>query len=185
VVRLNKDEALEQLEQERAQSTAFGGCVMCRLGSPLNAHDWIADSEHGVVVLDGYGATRGHLLVISKGHVERTSQLTWDVYSDLQRLVWQSTRVVEQELKPRRVYVAALGASEQLPMSFPHYHCHVVPVYEAGDAARPSNVFSWSGGVERYSQEEAQKLAERLRGAWSAHLTQAARLATTAPNAQG
>jgi hypothetical protein len=95
--------------------------------------------------------------------------LNWDVYSDLHRLVWQATHVLEQELRPERVYVAALGASRSLPMSFPHHHVHVVPVYETGEAARPARVFSWSSGVVRYAEDEARSLCARLRGAFAMH----------------
>jgi histidine triad (HIT) family protein len=169
VVRLDKDEALERLESEREQSAAFGGCVMCRLASYDCAHAWIAQSEHGVVVLDGYAATTGHLLVIAREHVERTSELSWEVHSDLQRLVWQATRVVDAELAPERVYVATLGAGKPLPMSFPHHHVHVVPVYATDERARPARVFSWSSGVVCYTEEESKRLADRLRGAWQNH----------------
>ena len=173
MVRLEKDEALERLESEREQSAAFGGCVMCRLASRDAAHTWIAESDHGVVVLDGYGATAGHLLVIAKAHVERTSALSWEVFSDLQRLVWKATRVVDAELAPERVYVATLGAGKPLPMSFPHHHVHVVPVYETGEAARPARVFSWSAGVVCYTHGESKRLADRLRGAWLEHAADA------------
>lgn len=166
MVRLDKDDALERLEIEREASAAFGGCVMCRLASHLHAEAWIAESAHGVVVLDGYGATTGHLLVIAKQHVERMNELCWEVYSDLQRLVWLSTRLLEAELRPQRVYVATLGASQQLPMSFPHHHTHVVPVYESDERARPAHVFSWSSGVVCYEEEQARQLSARLRGAW-------------------
>jgi histidine triad (HIT) family protein len=174
MVRLEKDEALEQLYLEQRQSAAFGGCVMCRLGHIMSAHEWIAESEHGVVVLDGYGATRGHMLVVAKSHVERASTLEWEVFSDLQRLVWQGTRALEAALNPGRVYVASLGSSQQLPMSFPHYHAHIVPVYETDERARPANVFSWSTGVVRYAPAEARSLCAELRGAWPAVSSQRA-----------
>jgi diadenosine tetraphosphate (Ap4A) HIT family hydrolase len=167
MARLEKDQALAELAQEAELAAAFGGCVMCRLANALNAHNFVAESEHGVVVLDGFAATRGHLLVIAKNHVERAASLDWSVYADLQKLVWQANRVVEAELRPERVYVAALGASRTLPMSFPHHHVHVIPVYETGDKARPAHVFSWSSGVERYAREEAVALSAQLRGAWS------------------
>ncbi|MEO8183625.1 MAG: HIT domain-containing protein [Deltaproteobacteria bacterium] len=165
MLHLDKDEALGQLELERERSAAFGGCVMCRLASPEHAHEWIAESVHGVVALDGYGATRGHLLVIARRHVECASDLDWPVFSDLQRLVWQASRALEAELEPARVYVASLGAIRPLPMSFPHHHTHVVPVYETDERARPANVFSWNSGVVRYDQAEADQLCARLRGA--------------------
>jgi diadenosine tetraphosphate (Ap4A) HIT family hydrolase len=169
MLHLGKDEALVQLEIERERSAAFGGCVMCRLASAEHARDWIAESAHGVVVLDGYGATRGHLLVIARRHVERGSDLDWPVFADLQHLVWQASRALQAELSPARVYVASLGSSRPLPMSFPHHHTHVVPIYETDERARPANVFSWSSGVVRYARAEAEQLCSRLRSALARH----------------
>jgi diadenosine tetraphosphate (Ap4A) HIT family hydrolase len=168
MLRLDKDEALAQLELERERSAAFGGCVMCRLASPEHAREWIAESAHGVIALDGYGATRGHLLVITRRHVERGSDLEWPVFADLQRLVWQASRALQAELSPARVYVASLGSIRPLPMSFPHHHTHVVPIYETDERARPAQVFSWSSGVVRYGAAEAQQLCARLRSAVAA-----------------
>lgn len=51
-------------------------------------------------------------------------------------------------------------------MSFPHFHVHVLPVYETGDGARPAHVFSWSAGVLVYEDAEAGELARTLRAAW-------------------
>ncbi|HEX2733898.1 MAG TPA: HIT domain-containing protein [Polyangiaceae bacterium] len=166
IVKLDKDQALAQLDLERERSRGFGGCVMCRLGSHQHAHEWIAENEHAVVTLDAYGATVGHLLVISKAHIERTSGVKWHAYQAIQHLVWQASQVLDTELEPQRVYTAALGAARPMPMSFPHFHVHVVPVYENDDRARPAHVFSWSAGVTCYSEDEARALRVRLRHAW-------------------
>jgi diadenosine tetraphosphate (Ap4A) HIT family hydrolase len=175
MLHLDKHEALAQLEIERERSAAFGGCVMCRLASSEHASEWIAESAHGVVALDGYGATRGHLLVIARQHVERVSDLDWPVFSDLQHLVWQASRALQAELLPARVYVASLGAIRPLPMSFPHHHTHVVPIYETDERARPASVFSWSSGVVRYRPAEAELLRAGLRGALARQTGEAGR----------
>lgn len=165
MIRLSKAEALEQLEAEHRRPDRATECTMCELALFAVAAP-IAESEHGVVVLDGFGATVGHLLVISRRHVERGSELEWPVYADLQRLVWEATRAVEHALSPARVYTAALGATVDVPTSFRHFHLHVVPVYATDERARPAHVFSWSSGVVRYEPEEAARLSSRLRGAW-------------------
>lgn len=184
MVRLSKDEALQELERERDLSQAFGGCVMCRLACPSNAHHWLADNEHGVVVLDGYGSTLGHLLVISKPHIERTTELEPRAFLALQGLVWEANQALERELQPERVYVATLGSSKQLAMSFPHFHSHVVPVYETDERARPAHVFSWSSGVERYRPDDFARLEDRLRGAWPGNVKAANPSSTSARQTQ-
>jgi diadenosine tetraphosphate (Ap4A) HIT family hydrolase len=165
MIRVNKEEALEQLEAEQRRLDLSATCMMCELAEGEDAAP-IAESEHGVVVLDGFAATEGHLLVISRRHVERMSELEWPVYADRQRLGWEATRTIEEVLKPARIYTAALGASAKIPTSFPHFHFHVVPIYETDERARPAHVFSWSSGVIRYGPEEARRLSNRLRAGW-------------------
>lgn len=170
MIKLLKDDALEQLEAEQREQSLLGICTMCHLANPGSASSVIAESEHGVVVLDGFAATEGHLLVIAREHLERPSEIPWPIYVDLQRLVWQATRCIEKAMRPVRVYTAALGSAARLPMSFPHFHVHVVPIYTTTEEARPARVFSWSSGVVRYDPGEAEGLATRLRQAWSLHL---------------
>jgi diadenosine tetraphosphate (Ap4A) HIT family hydrolase len=98
--------------------------------------------------------------------VENASELGWAGYADLQSLVFRATLSIERCFAPARVYVAELGASSELPMSYPHYHWHVVPVPETDDRARPARVFSWSEGVIAYSAAELRRLALELRAAF-------------------
>jgi diadenosine tetraphosphate (Ap4A) HIT family hydrolase len=164
VTRLEKDEALRLLDAERRADPRLAACTMCHLAT--TAHR-VAESEHGVVVLDGYAATEGHLLVIAREHREGTTEIDWPFHRDLSRLVWEATRVLTEVMTPVRVYTAALGAArEDLPMSFPHHHIHVIPVYSSDEHARPAHVFSWTSGVVRYEQREAEALATRLAVAW-------------------
>jgi diadenosine tetraphosphate (Ap4A) HIT family hydrolase len=165
---IQKPEALELLaENRRALLGSTDGCVMCALVREAGASgELVGESAHGVVVLDRFGSRPGHALVISREHVEETTALGWPVYAELQRLAYRTCTAVERALKPARTFVAVLGASAQVPMSFPHFHIHVLPVYETGEGARPAHVFSWSAGVLVYEDAEARELAARLRAAW-------------------
>ena len=163
---LAKDEAMKRLEEWHRATESTSACAMCRLAHPSQSHQRVAESEHGVVVLSGFAATEGHLLVIARSHVEQVSDIAWPVYNDLQRLVWEATRTVEAVLGPERVYTAAFGSSAKLSMSFPHYHVHVAPVYATDERARPAHVFSWSSGVLSYDQGDAEAMVHRLRKNW-------------------
>lgn len=165
---VEKPEALSLLAENR-QALLGGdeGCVMCALVSRAGpAPEVIHENEHGMVLLDRFGTREGHLLVIARPHVEDTLALGWEAYQELQRLAYEGARVLTHVLAPARVFIAVLGASAALPMSFPHFHIHVLPVYDSDERARPAYVFSWSAGVLVYDDDEAQKLAQRLRSAW-------------------
>ena len=165
---VQKPEALELLAENRRTLLGTGdGCVMCALvHRARESAELLAESTHGVALLDRFGSRPGHSIVIAREHVEDTTALGWPVYADLQRLAYQACSALERALAPARTFVAVLGASAQLPMSFPHFHIHVLPVYETGDGARPAHVFSWSVGVLVYEDAEAGELARTLRAAW-------------------
>jgi diadenosine tetraphosphate (Ap4A) HIT family hydrolase len=165
---VDKTEALELLEQNRRELLGDeDGCVMCALTrrAPRSA-ELVAESRHGVVLLDRFATREGHLLVLSREHCEDTLELGWARYQELQELAYRGVQTVTRTLRPLRVFVAVLGASVPLPMSFPHFHIHVLPVYDADERARPAHVLSWSAGVLIYEEEEARTLAARLRDAW-------------------
>jgi diadenosine tetraphosphate (Ap4A) HIT family hydrolase len=126
----------------------------------------LASNEHGVVILDRFGSRYGHVLVISRDHREEPADLGWPAYAELQRLAYEASLALKAAFSPARTFLAVLGTSAELPMSFSHFHIHVLPVYESDERARPAYVFSWSAGVLVYADDEAIELSARLRAAW-------------------
>ncbi len=167
---IEKSEALELLSENRRKILEREDeCVMCALVRRASqSAELLAETEHGVLLLDRFGTREGHLLVIAREHVEDTPSLGWEVYAELQRLAYRATEVLTEVLAPARIFLAVLGASNALPMSFPHFHIHVLPVYDTDERARPAHIFSWSAGVLVYEDEEAEALASRLRQALAA-----------------
>ncbi len=170
--RVEKAEALELLAVNRQallgdDTTA---CVMCALvtlaARQPSLPELIAENEHGVVLFDRFGTTLGHLLVVAKQHVLDTAELPWSVYSELQRLNYEACCALRRAFQPARVFSAILGASSELPMSFPHFHIHALPVYETDERARPGFVFSWTAGVMVYEDEDVSRLSDQIRAVW-------------------
>lgn len=167
VTRAEKAEALEELARHRARvGLADDACWMCALASGQTHPGPIRETEHALVVLDRFAARPGHLLIVLREHHENVTQLGVELYLHLQRLAFDATRVLESELGPTRVYIAALGAPNAVTMSFPHVHLHVIPLFERDESTRPARVFSWTDGVVLYDDEEAHELATRLRATW-------------------
>lgn len=166
---LDKADALLALEAEASALAAENACLPCALlVSGRQATDGIAQSAHGVVMVNRFACRQRHLLVLSRRHVEHIHDLSWEEYSDLQRLAFDAVRVLQTRFRPARVYTAVLGSSTPLPMSYPHLHVHVVPVDETDERARPARVFTWSEGVVVYDAADAARLAAELRPLWSA-----------------
>jgi histidine triad (HIT) family protein len=168
VRRIDRAEAMALLQREaEALPSRFGGCAMCGMaaGHPSDLQV-LAERPTAVAVLDRLGTRPGHVLVILRRHAETISEMPWAEYAEVQRLAWEAARVLERALSPKRVFVAALGSAAQLPMSFPHHHVHVLPLFDGGEGDRPSEVLTWRHGVFLYGPEEARDLAARLRDGW-------------------
>lgn len=169
---MEKAEALELLALNRLELLGddHAGCMMCALvaraaGIPPPP-ELLAENDVGVVLLDRFGTSKGHVLVISKQHLLDTAQLPWALYSALQRLNYEACCALRRAFDPARVFSAVLGASAELPMSFPHFHIHALPVYESDERARPAYVFSWTAGVLVYEGHEFEHVSQQLRAAW-------------------
>jgi len=158
---IERDEAVRRIEA--AGATA---CPLCDAAAADHGLT-IATTEEAVVVLTPYPRFWGHLLVISRAHVLTFTDLPDATWATMNTLTLRAARLLESTLAPTRCYVASLGvARDDLPMSFPHIHLHVIPVDD--DALRPADVFTWRHGVMEAEAEEWEGLAERLRAAWAA-----------------
>ncbi len=170
--RVEKPEALELLALNRRALLGddSDGCVMCALVTLVeqdrNRPELLAENQHGVALLDRFGSTRGHVLVISRRHLLDTAELPWPVYCELQQLNYQACCALRRAFQPARIFSAILGASAELPMSFPHFHIHALPVYDRDERARPANVFSWTSGVLVYDEADVRQVSDELRAAW-------------------
>jgi len=165
---IDRAEAMALLAREAEDLPArFHGCAMCGLaaGHPADV-EILAERPSAVAVLDRLSTRRGHVLVILRRHAESIGEMPWVEYAEVQRLAWEAARALERVLQPRRVFVAALGSAERLPMSFPHHHVHVLPLFDGGPADRPSEVLTWRHGVGLYAPGEARELGATLRRAW-------------------
>lgn len=167
VVELKKAEALAALEAQRQQlGVAENCCMMCVLAEGRGTPEPVHETEDAIVVLDRFGARKGHLLVILREHMEDVTALGAARYLALQRAAYEASLALEAALSPRRLFIAALGAPRSVPMSFPHVHLHVIPLFEEDERARPARVFSWSDGVVVYSEASAARLGMQIRAAW-------------------
>jgi len=145
----------------------FDGCAICGMaaGHPAGM-EVLAERPAALAVLDWLGVRRGHALVILRRHVESVAEVPWSEYVEVQRLAWEAARAMERVLSPKRTFVASLGSAKRLPISFPHHHVHVIPLYDGGEIDRPSEVLTWRNGVALYAPGEAEELGAALRAAW-------------------
>jgi diadenosine tetraphosphate (Ap4A) HIT family hydrolase len=137
-------------------------CFVCTMvqGEVRFPENIIYEDERALVFLDGYPRAYGYTLVAPKEHREQvTGDFTMEEYIDLQRLVYQVTEAVREEVSAERMYLYTFGSNEVNS----HVHWHVVPLppgvpYEE----QQGNWTRWSKGVLEIPPEEMGALAERI-----------------------
>jgi diadenosine tetraphosphate (Ap4A) HIT family hydrolase len=121
----------------------------------------VARSKFASLYFNRYPLRWGHALVIAHTHVIAWSDLSRQANDDAQQLIYDFAQCLERVLGAKRVYVAALGTTQVgLPMTSPHLHWHIVPLFEQGE--RPADVFTWEHGVYQATDDEWTKLSELL-----------------------
>ncbi len=164
---LCKEDALAALEAHRQRLLDNDQtCVMCALAQGRAEPSPLVETERAVVVLDRFAQRQGHLLVISKAHLETVPEVSWELYSHIQRLVFDARLALDRALRPLQIYTGMFGATAPVPMSFAHFHVHVIPIFEDDERARPARVLSWSEGVIVYDELEAESLRNQIVKAW-------------------
>lgn len=104
----------------------------------------------------------GHILVLLRPHVIHLADVPLTLWQDLNTEAWRMARALRACLAPSRVWVASLGAQrEDLPMTSPHLHVHVIPLGD--EDPRPREVLTWQNGVVDAEPGEWQHLVRALR----------------------
>lgn len=137
-------------------ATTPGRCPMCEVAQAPT----LFESERAFITLNRYPLRWGHMLVVTSRHVERFTELGDDEHTEAAALCLRAARAMERGLAPPRVFVASLGsARDNLPMTCPHLHWHVVPV---AHGERPRDVLTWRHGVLQGSHDEWRALEVTL-----------------------
>lgn len=118
-------------------------------------------SDAGVAAADATPADGGKLAPAIEGSC-REIKARVRAYAQVFALAHAGARILELEKNPLRVFVAQLGAPDAILTSYPNLHVHV-PLYERGEASRPSRVFSFSESVYTYEPGEASSVAASIR----------------------
>ncbi len=94
-----------------------------------------------MILLDSYPASRGHLLVVPKRHVERWEELSWEEKTALLRGVELAMDALRKALRPDAFNVG-VNLGKEAGQTVSHIHVHVIPRWR-GDCNHPR------GGVRK------------------------------------
>ena len=155
--RISREDAIARLP-------APDGCALCALVREPDA-DTLFDDGEIVVRLSRFPVQWGHVMIVPRVHVERFGALELATWLRTNELAHRAASALEAALTPSRCYVASLGAARaDLPMTFPHVHINVIPVFDPD--ARPREILTWQHGVLEASEEEWEALRATLSRSW-------------------
>jgi histidine triad (HIT) family protein len=140
--------------------TPAKACVFCAIAAGGEAHVVHAD-EQVVAFLDRAPLIKGHVLVITRRHVETFDDLPPELIAPLFGVVQRVSRAFTRAVGADGSYTAV---NTRISQSVPHVHVHVVP-RKSGDGLFRAGLV-WIR--KRYDDGEAAQLAARLREAIAA-----------------
>jgi diadenosine tetraphosphate (Ap4A) HIT family hydrolase len=125
----------------------FGGeqrvehCVFCDLVA-LRHREIVAENSSFVAVFDDFPVNEGHILIISKRHIESPFQLLNHEGIELLELLRATKSTLDQRFRPDG-YNIGVNCGEAAGQTVRHLHVHLIPRYK-GDVENPR------GGIRNF-----------------------------------
>ena len=158
--RIERDVAVARAVAERPE----GSCLVCAILAGDAGPTWVLhEGEHVRVVLSRYPRNWGQAMILLRRHVTGFTDLEPREWAEASEAAYYVASRMELVLQPVRCFVSCLGtAHADLPMSSPHMHLHVDPVYDLDQ--RPRTTFTLEFGVVEGEPDEWEALRASL--AW-------------------
>ena len=112
-------------------------CLLCR-----KYPSRIFESRYFFVIYDDFPLRLGHVLIISKRHVERLEDLTRAEFCNLFACIQEMTTKLLVDFKADG-YNVGVNCGEVAGQTLPHLHIHFIPRYK-GDVPDPR------GGIRKF-----------------------------------
>jgi len=155
--KISKADALEKLARERAHPE---DCLMCEVMAHPHDNLVLYRDKQITAFLSKYPRTWGHVVIATNAHLTSVSEIPVADYTHCFELARQFAAKQELALKPVNTYIASIGAADNLLNTCPHFHVHVLPIYER--TTKPAAVFTWDHGVYDGSATEWAELKKAL-----------------------
>ena len=111
-------------------------CVFCAIASGEAPAHLVHDDGRCIAFLDINPATRGHCLVVPRGHVEDIWSADSETFGDVARATHTVAALVRDRLAPDGLTLFQANRHHGWQDGF-HLHVHVVPRYRNDSLVRP------------------------------------------------
>ncbi|NLL70409.1 MAG: HIT family protein [Epulopiscium sp.] len=132
-------------------------CIFCKIASGEMNSITILENSEFKVMLDRFPATRGHVLIIPKEHVESIFEMEPEKAGRLFQLATQIAQVMKKELDMEGMNVLQNNGSCAGQTVF-HFHLHLIPRYKEDEVT-----FKWK--ATEPTEEELLMIGNRIAAA--------------------
>jgi histidine triad (HIT) family protein len=128
------------------------GCVFCSIVEGRSPAYKVYEDANTVAFLDLFPFTRGHLLVVPRGHAPRLTDYSAEEQAALVRTL---ARMCERSERLTPDYNVAMNAGAKAGQIVFHVHFHVIPRYGESNPFHPSQ-------RQRIRDDEARQVVAEL-----------------------
>lgn len=134
-------------------------CIFCKIIDGEIPSYKVYEDDRVLAFLDIHPINPGHILVIPKKHEPHFQNLDTETYTHLMGVVHQLSKVVDEQIQPKRVGLIIAG------FDVPHTHVHIVPMQNYHDITSEAYIEGeyTFGQREGTSKELLAEMAEKLR----------------------
>jgi len=134
-------------------------CIFCKIIDGEVPAVKVLDKDKVIAFMDINPASRGHMLIVPKKHVENIFEISEDDLSAVMNAVKHCAQAVRQALKAEGITVLQLNgkASDQI---IPHLHVHIMPRWQ-NDRLSVSQWEMNEGNIDEL-QEIAREVKEHI-----------------------
>jgi histidine triad (HIT) family protein len=134
-------------------------CPFCKM--VRGELDAIKVFEDGEVfsIMDLYPATPGHILVLTKQHIENIYTLPESLGAHIMKVAFKISKAVKSYLSPDGLNL--IQANEPAAwQTIPHFHLHIVPRYK-----NDTVILKFGHGRQPADQKELKQMADKVNSA--------------------
>jgi diadenosine tetraphosphate (Ap4A) HIT family hydrolase len=114
--------------------------ISCPFCKPFK-HSHLLESNFFLVIEDLYPISNGHLLIISRRHIESYFSTTSEEKMDLIKIIEKAKALIDKKLNPDG-YNIGINDGAAAGQTINHLHIHVIPRYK-GDSEDPRGGIRW------------------------------------------
>lgn len=125
------------------QCTEESSCLFCDVVS-LGDREVLAANGSFLAFFDNYPVNRGHVLLVSRRHVETPFELSGGEGADLIDILRSAKAILDEKFRPDG-YNVGINVGSLAGQTVPHLHIHLIPRY-VGDVENPR------GGIRNFKK---------------------------------